>query len=63
MALQPLAEAPVAVQQLVFGDDSHGLEHRVQQRGRVALGEDQVIVDRQARLIPVIAQVPGDKHR
>jgi hypothetical protein len=46
MALEPLAEAPVTGQQLVFGNHPDGLEHRVQQRGRVALGEDQVVVDR-----------------
>ncbi len=63
MAFKPLAEAPVAVHQLVVGDDAHGLEHRVQQRGCVALGKDQVVIGRQVRLIPVVAQVPRDEHR
>ena len=63
VALQPLAEAPVAGHQLVLRHDPGRLEHRVQQRRGVALGEDQVVVDRQPRLIPVVAQVPGHQHR
>ena len=63
MALQPGAESPVPVHQLVVGDHADRLEHRVEQRGRVPLGEDQVVVGRIVRLLPVVAQVPGHQHR
>jgi hypothetical protein len=62
VALKALAEAAVPVDELVFRDDADGPEHRVQQRGGVALGEDQVVVGRQRRVVPVVAQVPGDQH-
>jgi hypothetical protein len=62
MPFKPLPEATVAVEQFVFRDDPDGLEHRVEQRGRVPLGEDQVVVERRARIVPVVAQVPGDQR-
>ena len=52
MALQPGAEPPVAGHQLVVGDHPDRLVHRVQQRRRVPLGEDQVVVGRVARARP-----------
>ena len=39
------------------------LNMRVEQRGRVALGEDQVVVGRVVRLLPVVAEIPGQQHR
>ena len=63
VSLEPLAEPAVAVHKLVVRDGAHGPEHGVEQRGRVALGEDQVVVDRQAGVVPVVAQVARDKGR
>ena len=63
MALQPGAEPPVPGHQLLVGDDPGRLEHRVQQRRRVPLGEDQVVVGRVVRLLPVVPEVPGHQHR
>ena len=63
VALQRRAESPVAVHQLLVGDDARRLEHRVQQRGGVALGEDQVVVGRVVRPLPVVAEMPGQQHR
>ena len=44
MTLQALPEAAVAGHELLLGDDASGLEHRVEQRRGVALGEDHVVV-------------------
>ena len=49
--------------QLLVRDDARRLEHGVQQRGRVPLGEDQVVVGRVVRLPPVVAEIPGLQHR
>ena len=49
-------------EQLLVGDRAGRLEHRVQQRRRVALGEDQVVVARVVRLVEVVAQVLGEQH-
>ena len=62
VALKALPEPPVPGHQLLLGDDADGLERRVQQRRGVALGEDQVVVGGQPRVVPVVAQVPGDEH-
>ncbi len=59
--LQPGAEPPVAGHQLLIRHHPDRLVDRVQQRRGVALGEDQVVVARVARLVPVIAQVPADQ--
>ena len=45
VALEPAAELAEG-QQLLVGDRARGLEHRVEQRRGVALGEDQVVVAR-----------------
>ncbi len=63
MALQAVTETAISGHQLVIGDHADGLEHRVQQRGRVPLGEDQVIVGRIVRLVPVIPQVSAEQNR
>ena len=63
VALQPCAEPPVRVDQLVVRDDARRLEHGVEQGGRVPLGEDQVVVGRVVRLPPVVAEIPGQQHR
>ena len=62
VTLQPRAEPPVPGHQLLVGDDAR-LEHRVQQRRRVPLGEDQVVVGRVVWPLPVVAQMPGQQHR
>ena len=62
MALQRGAEPAVAGHQLLIGDHPGRLEHRVQQRGGVPFGEDQMIVGRVGRLLPVVTQVPGHQH-
>ena len=63
VALQPRAEPPVPGHQLLVRDDARRLEHGVQQRRRVPLGEDQVVAGRVVRLPPVVAQIPGLQHR
>ena len=55
--LQPGAEPPERGHQLFVGDDSDRLVDRVQQGRGVSLGEDQVVVGRAARFIPVVAEV------
>ena len=62
VALQTLSEAPVPGHQFILRDDADGLEHRVQQRRRVPLREDQVVVRGGLRVIPVESQMPGDEH-
>ncbi len=62
VALQHRPEPPVGGHQLVVGDDARRLEHGVEQRGRVALGKDQVVVGRVVRPLPVITQVPGQQR-
>jgi hypothetical protein len=55
MALQPLAETAVAVEQFVLRHDPDRPEDRVQQRRGVPLGEDQVVVDRLTRRVrPIV---------
>ena len=63
VALQPRAEPAVPGHQFLVGDDACRLEHRVQQRGRVPFGEDQVVVGRIVRPLPVVVQMPGHQHR
>lgn len=62
VALQACAEAAVAGQQLLLADDPGGAEHRVQQGRGVPLGEDQVVVARIVRVLPVVAQMAGHQH-
>src|SRR5881396_2428995 len=62
MALQAGAELPEG-HQLGVGDRPRGLEHRVAQRGRVALGVDQVVVVGILRLAPVVLEVAAEEHR
>ncbi len=57
MALEPGPEAAVAGHQLLVGDDPDRLEDRVQQGRGVPLGEDEVIVARLIRVIPVVPEV------
>ena len=61
MTFQPRAEPPVAGHQLLVGDDPDRLVDRVEQRRGVPLGEDQVVVARVIRVVPVIAKVPADQ--
>ena len=63
VTLKQRAEPPVAGHQLFVGDDARRLEHRVKQRGRVALGKDQVVVGRVARPLPVVAEMTDKQHR
>ncbi len=70
VALEPRAELAER-QQLLVGDRAGRLEHRVVQRRRVALGEDQVVVARIGRVLVVEPQVAveqdghqvGGRHR
>ncbi len=63
VAFQAGSEAPVSGHQFLVGDHPDRLVDRIQQRGRVALGEDQVVVAVVARVVPVVAQVAADQHR
>ena len=60
--LQPGAEPPVPGHQLFIRDHPDRLVNRVQQGRGVPLGEDQVVVARIARFVPVVAEVPADQH-
>ena len=62
MALQARAEFAKG-QHLIIGDHAHCLEDGVEQRRRVALGEDEVVVVRLSRIVPVIKEVPRNQHR
>ena len=61
VALEPRAELAEG-QQLLVVDRADGLQHRVVQRRRVALGEDQVVVGRVLRVRVVQPQVAVDQH-
>src|SRR5580693_4043468 len=61
MTFQAGAEAAVAGHQLLVGHDTDRLENRVQQGRGMALGEDEVVVARLIRVVPVIAEVPADQ--
>ncbi len=63
MTLQALAETAVSGHQFMIGNHADSLEHRIQQRGRMPLGEDQVIVGRVVRFVPVIPQMPSEQNR
>ena len=58
-----LEHAPVraVVEDLLVGDDTRGPVDRVQQRGRVALGEDEPVVRRALRLGEVVAEIAVDE--
>ncbi len=56
------AELPVG-EQLLVGDRARGAEHRVQERRRVPLREDEPVVRRLVRPVEVVAQVLGQQHR
>jgi hypothetical protein len=62
MSLQPGPEPAVPGHELLVRDDAHRLVDRVQQGRRVALGEDQVVVLRVGRLVPVVPEMPADEH-
>ena len=49
-------------QQLLVGDRAGGREHGVDERRRVALGEDEVVVVRVLRLVVVVAQMARHEH-
>ena len=61
MALDPAAE-PAEGEHLVVADRAGRLEHRVQQRGGVALAEDQVVVARVIGVAEVVVQVLRHQH-
>lgn len=61
MTLQALPEPAVAVDQLFVGDRTDGRVRRIQQRRRVPLREDQVVVGDGGRIAPVVAQMAGDQ--
>ncbi len=61
MTLQPGSETAVAGHELIVRDDPDSLIDRVEQRRRMTLGEDQVIVGRAGRLVPVIPKMPPDE--
>ena len=62
MALQARTELAKG-QHLVVGDHTDRLEDGVEQRRRMAFREDQVVVVRLLRIVPVIEEVPRDQHR
>ena len=62
VALEPRVELAER-QQLLVVDRADRLQHRVVQRRRVALGEDQVVVGRVVRVRVVELQVAVDQHR
>jgi hypothetical protein len=59
VTLEPAADAAVA-QQLLVADRTGGAVERVEERGGVALGEDQVVVREIFGVVEVVAQVPGE---
>ena len=61
VAFQPGAEPPVPGHQLLVGDHPDRLVDRVQQGRGVPLGEDQMVVGRVTRVVPVVAEVPADQ--
>ena len=61
MTFQPRSEPAVAGHQLLVGDDPDRLVDRIKQGRRVPLGEDEVVVARLIRVVPVVAQVPADQ--
>ena len=61
VALQPAADVAVGVH-LVLGDRPHRLVDGVDQGGRVALGEDQVVGVGVLGVVEVVVQVLGDQH-
>ena len=63
VAFQAGPEPPVPGHQLFVGHHPHRLVDGVQQRGRVSLREDQVVVMVRARVVPVVVQVTADQHR
>jgi hypothetical protein len=63
MALQPAAELPVGIDEFVLADYPDRPVHRIQQRRGMALGKNQVVIGRQRRLVPVIAEVPLEQDR
>ncbi len=62
MALEDAPELPVG-HELVVRDRARGLEHRVHERRRVALREDEPVVARILRRVEVVAEVLGEQHR
>ncbi len=61
VAFEPRVE-PAEREQLGVVDDPRGLEHRVVQRRRVALGEDQVVVGRIGQILRVHPQMAVEQH-
>ena len=62
VTFQPRSEAAVAGHQLLVGDHADRLVDRVEQGRRMSLGEDEVIVTRVIRVVPVITEVPAHQH-
>jgi hypothetical protein len=61
MALEAAPELAEG-EQLLVGDRARCLEHRVDERRGVALGEDQMVVAGILRLVEVVAQEAGEEH-
>ena len=59
--LEDRVELPVR-QQLLLRDRAGGAEHRVEERRRVALREDEPVVVRVVRVVEVVAQVLREQH-
>ena len=50
-------------EQLVVGDGAGGLEKRVEKRGGVSLGKDQMIVVGIAGIVEVVTKMLGEEDR
>jgi hypothetical protein len=61
MSLEAAAQLAIA-QQLLVVDRAGRAVHGVQQRRRVTLGEDEVVVARVARVVEVVAQVARKQY-
>lgn len=62
VALKARSERAVRRHEFVLVDGARGVEHRVQQGRGVSLGEDQVVVGRVLRLLPVVAEMTGHQY-
>ena len=62
MALQPRAELPIARYQFGVGDGARCFERGIQQWGGVSFGQNEVVVVRMVRALPVVAQVAREQY-
>jgi hypothetical protein len=62
VALESGAELPVA-REVVLGDHARRPENPVEQRRRMALGEDETVVRRRFRIRPVVPEMAVHQHR